>query len=60
MWAPRIDLGEALALMTADFVDAIKNGKRPLTDGRGGLKVVQILEAAQKSLRSGGVLVDIV
>jgi predicted dehydrogenase len=59
MWAPRIELGEALTLMAADFVDAIKNGKRPITDGRSGMKVVQILEAAQKSLRSSGALINI-
>jgi predicted dehydrogenase len=59
MWAPKIDLGEALSLMTADFVGAIKTGKRPTTDGRSGLKVVKILEAAQESLRAGGKMIDL-
>jgi predicted dehydrogenase len=59
MWAPKIDLGEALSLMAAEFVDAIKTGKRPTTDGRAGLKVVKILEAAQESLRAGGKMIDL-
>jgi predicted dehydrogenase len=59
MWAPKIDLGEALGLMCADFVDAIKSGRRPTTDGRSGMKVVRILEAAQQSLRAGGTMVNL-
>jgi predicted dehydrogenase len=59
MWAPKIDAGEALGLMTAEFVEAIKTGKRPVTDGRSGLKVVKILEAAQESLRAGGKMIDL-
>ena len=59
MWAPKIDLGEALSLMAAEFVDAIKTGKRPTTDGRSGLKVVKILEGAQESLRAGGKMIDL-
>ena len=59
MWAPKIDLGEALSLMASEFVDAIKTGKRPTTDGRSGLKVVKILEAAQESLRAGGKMIDL-
>jgi predicted dehydrogenase len=59
MWAPKIDLGEALSLMTAEFVEAVKTGKRPTTDGRSGLKVVRILEAAQESLRGGGKMIDL-
>ena len=45
--------------MTAEFVGAIKTGKRPTTDGRSGLKVVKILEAAQESLRAGGKMIDL-
>ncbi len=59
MWAPKIDQNEALALMTNEFLDAINDGKRPITDGRAGMKVVKILEAAQESLRQGGAIVDL-
>jgi len=58
MWAPKIELGEALSLLCSEFVDAIFSGKRPTTDGWSGMKVVRILEAAQQSLRSGGTMVN--
>jgi predicted dehydrogenase len=60
MWAPKIDLNEALTMMVGDFVSAIKSGHRPTTDGRAGLKVVKILEAAQASLRQNGAMISLV
>ena len=59
MWAPKVELGEALSLMCADFVESVKTGRRPTTDGRAGMKVVRILEAAQQSLRAGGTMIDL-
>jgi len=59
MWAPKIDLGEALSLMCSDFVEAIQTGRHPTTDGRAGMKVVRILEAAQQSLRAGGTMINL-
>ncbi len=58
MWAPKIELGEALTLLCSEFVDAILSGKRPTTDGWSGMKIVRILEAAQQSLRAGGTMVN--
>jgi predicted dehydrogenase len=60
MWAPKIDLNEALSLMVKDFAEAIKSGRRPTTDGRSGMKVVKILEAAQASLRQNGAMISLV
>jgi predicted dehydrogenase len=60
MWAPKIDLNEALALMVGDFVEATKSGRRPTADGRSGLKVVKILEAAAESLKQNGQLIQLV
>jgi predicted dehydrogenase len=57
MWAPKIDPNEALGFMTAEFVDSIRTGKRPTSDGRSGMKIVSILEAAQKSLGQGGAMI---
>jgi len=54
MYAPRIDLGEALTLVVEEFLDSISLKRRPLTDGYAGMKVVRILEAATTSLRNGG------
>ena len=36
------------------FRDAIREGVRPPTDGRSGLEVVRVLEAAQESMRKNG------
>jgi len=56
---PKIDLVEPLRLETADFVNAIETGGRPLADGRNGLDVVAVLEAAQQSLQRGGADVEL-
>jgi predicted dehydrogenase len=49
---PKIDFVEPLKLECQHFVDCVLSGSQPLTDGRDGLKVVQMLEAAQASLNS--------
>ena len=54
MHAPYIDNTEPLQVACADFVRAIRTGERPLADGRSGLAVVEILAAAQQSLRQDG------
>ena len=36
------------------FVDCIQNGETPITCGKKGLELVQILEASSQSLREGG------
>ena len=51
---PRISLQEPLRLECLHFVECIRERKRPLTDGVGGLRVVKVLDAAQRSLKSGG------
>jgi len=57
MWVPKIDQVEALKLESELFIDSILNGKSPVNDGRAGLRVVSILEAANKSLKNKGKLV---
>ncbi len=54
MYAPAISNKEALKVEIEHFADCIKNGKTPVTDGEAGLRVVRLLEAADKSLRRGG------
>jgi len=51
---PKIDSQEPLKVELTDFIDSIENSKRPKTDGRNGLRVVKILEAAQHSIDYGG------
>ncbi len=57
MWAPKIDSTEALRLEGEHFSNCIKDGKNPINDGRSGLRVVKMLEAANKSLKKKGELV---
>ena len=44
---------------TQHFVDCITQNATPLTDGKVGLRVVRILEAATESLKQGGCLVQL-
>jgi predicted dehydrogenase len=59
MYAPRLDSTEALHLVAKEFVDSIRESRAPLTDGRAGLRVVRILEAANQSLTRGGQPVEL-
>jgi predicted dehydrogenase len=51
---PRIPAGEPLLAECQHFVDCIREQRIPRSDGVDGLQVVQVLEAAQLSLREGG------
>jgi predicted dehydrogenase len=59
MWAPQLDTAEALRYEASCFVESIKNGTPPIADGRAGLRVVHILEAATLSLSQKGQRVDL-
>lgn len=59
MWAPRLDTTEALQIEAQHFIDCITNGTKPETDGQAGLRLVRIVEAAERSLRARGQLVEI-
>lgn len=56
---PRITFTEPLADELAHFVECVRTRAVPRTDGRAGLAVVAALAAAQQSLASGGVAVDV-
>jgi predicted dehydrogenase len=59
MWAPQVSLTEGLQVEAEHFLDCIREGKRPLTDGHAGLRVVRILEAASRSLAQRGQPVEL-
>lgn len=59
MWAPKIDLTEALQLEAAHFIACIEERERPITDGAAGLRVVRIMEAATRSMGEQGRPVDL-
>ncbi|OLC53940.1 MAG: hypothetical protein AUH85_12970 [Chloroflexi bacterium 13_1_40CM_4_68_4] len=52
--APRIATTEALQIEVRDFIDAIRRGRKPLSDGESGLRVVRVLDAGMRSLRENG------
>lgn len=54
MWAPNLDTTEALRVAVEHFVDCIELGAAPQTDGRLGLRVVELIEAATSSMRGRG------
>lgn len=59
MWAPRVDITEALHTEVEHFIDCINHHKRPKTDGYTGLRIIQMLEAAERSLRARGQLIEL-
>ncbi len=54
VWVPKLDSTEALHYVCQEFLSAIAQSRRPLTDGQAGLRVVRLLEAAQRSIGAGG------
>lgn len=51
---PRLDMREPLRLECQHFVDAILNGRAPLSDGHNGVQVLRVLAAGQRSLDQNG------
>jgi len=59
MYAPRLDNGEALQREARHFVECVEKKVRPETDGPAGLRMVKMIEAAERSLRKRGELVEL-
>jgi predicted dehydrogenase len=59
MYCPWIDTTEALAAEGQHIVDCLEGNAEPIVDGRAGLMVIRILEAAQKSVKNKGIAVKI-
>src|SRR5207245_8749193 len=56
---PYITWREPLRLECEHFVHCVRSGSQPLSDGTQGLAVVATLEAAERSLRNGGLRVPV-
>jgi predicted dehydrogenase len=56
---PRIEEVEPLKVECEHFVDCIRTGQLPSTDGVNGTRVVSVLEAAERSLRNSGTPVSV-
>jgi len=52
VWSPNLSTREPLSRMAEDFITCIKEGQKPVTNGESGLRVVKILDAAQRSIKS--------
>ena len=59
MWSPQLDTTEALRAEAQHFVRCIEGAERPVTGGEAGLRVVEILEAASRSMARRGQLVEL-
>lgn len=59
MVAPALGDVEALRSVMAEFASSITEGRAPLTDGRSGLHVLALLEAATASMAQGGVFMPV-
>ncbi len=56
---PDIKMVEPLRIECEHFIDCIERDRTPISDGRNGLLVTQVLDAGQRSLRSGGVPIEV-
>jgi predicted dehydrogenase len=59
MWAPHLATTEALKTEATHFIDCVTNGKKPQTDGEMGLRIVKVLEAADRSMDNRGQPVEL-
>jgi predicted dehydrogenase len=53
VFSPRIANAEPLRLECEHFVECVRSGQTPRSDGESGLRVVRVLERLQRSLQSG-------
>lgn len=54
MWAPRVQETEALKAELSYFYECLSNNITPYNDGLAGLRIVRMLEAAEKSVKQRG------
>jgi predicted dehydrogenase len=52
VWSPRIPSVEPLRVECEHFIDCVREGRTPDTDGHSGLRVVRVLEALQRALEA--------
>jgi UDP-2-acetamido-3-amino-2,3-dideoxy-glucuronate N-acetyltransferase len=54
-----LTMEEPLKAECRHFIDCVAGGERPKTDGREGFRVLQVLQASQRSLNENGIKVDL-
>lgn len=56
---PRVDMTEPLKLECQHFIDCVRERRTPVSDARDGLRVIRIIEAAQRSMEQDGVPISL-
>jgi predicted dehydrogenase len=59
MWSPHLELTEALHNLAHHFVRCITSAEKPITGAEAGIGIVRLLEAATRSSKNGGDLVEL-
>jgi len=54
MWAPHVSPNEALQIEVQHFIDCVHSGEPPISSGMSGLRVIEVLEAASRSIAEHG------
>jgi len=52
--SPKLDTYEPLSKVVQHFLECIRRGERPRTDGTKGIKAIKVLEAIDRSLKNNG------
>jgi predicted dehydrogenase len=56
---PKLSAAEPLRLEIQHFIDCIRSGQQPRSDGVSGLNVVRVLEGVSASIRQDGALITL-
>jgi predicted dehydrogenase len=56
---PNVPMNRPLQAECEHFLDCIRTGRSPKTDGESGLRVVRVLDAAMRSMKNGSAIVRI-
>jgi hypothetical protein len=59
MWAPRVQEIEALKAELAYFHECLASNTTPFNDGIAGLRIVKMLEAAERSVKNRGKTINL-
>jgi predicted dehydrogenase len=54
MWAPHLSTKEALQTEVEHFIECVRTGALPVSSGLSGLRVIEVLEAASRSIAQQG------
>jgi predicted dehydrogenase len=57
--SPRVPVTEALQLEVRHFIECVRDGTTPRSDGLAGVRVVRVLEAANRSLKADGARISL-